>query len=158
MTLEDRRADRKSLRIVTGRSANWDELAKDCVAFANGEGGCLLIGIEDREELPPTGQVIPRDLPDRLRKRVGELTVDVQALPVLQRATNGGEFIELTIDRSPNVERRRSLQLAGETLRGGLLEQKQWNRAVRSSKRTNVARGISVTACNKGIFSVGNGR
>ena len=37
---------------------------------------------------------------DRLRKRIGELTVNVQALPSLQRAPNGGEFIELLIERS----------------------------------------------------------
>ncbi|MHB8782036.1 MAG: ATP-binding protein [Desulfobacteria bacterium] len=103
MTFEDQRTDRKSLRIVTGRSAKWDELAKDCVAFANGEGGCLLIGIEDRDEQPPAGQVIPKDLLDRVRKRIGELTVNVQALPVLRTAVNGGEFIALTVDRSPSV-------------------------------------------------------
>lgn len=103
MSLEGQRTDRKSLRTVIGKSAGWDDLAKDCVAFANGEGGCLLIGIEDREELPPAGQVIPRDLPDRLRKRIGELTVNVQALPALQCAANGAEFIELTVDRSPSV-------------------------------------------------------
>ncbi|WP_305726033.1 ATP-binding protein [Hydrogenophaga sp.] len=40
---------------------------------------------------------------DRLRKRIGELTVNVQALPRLQCAANGGEFIELLIDRSPGV-------------------------------------------------------
>lgn len=40
---------------------------------------------------------------DRIRKRIGELTVNVQVLPSLQQATNGGEFIELVVDRSPNV-------------------------------------------------------
>jgi ATP-dependent DNA helicase RecG len=34
---------------------------------------------------------------------MGELTVNVQALPVVQRAANGGEFIELVIDRAPSV-------------------------------------------------------
>ena len=64
---------------------------------------CLLIGIEDGEALPPAGQTVPPELLDRLRKRIGELTVNVQALPSLQRAANGGEFIELAIDRSPSV-------------------------------------------------------
>ncbi|MDP2109803.1 MAG: ATP-binding protein [Thiobacillus sp.] len=103
MTLEDQHTDRKSLRTVTGKSADWDALAKDCVCFANGAGGRLLIGIEDGEALPLAGQVVPPELLDRLRKRIGELTVNVQALPSLQRATNGGEFIELVIERSPNV-------------------------------------------------------
>ncbi|MBK8119466.1 MAG: putative DNA binding domain-containing protein [Sulfuritalea sp.] len=103
MTLEDQHTDRKSLRTITGKTADWDSLAKDCVCFANGAGGRLLIGIEDGEALPPAGQTVPPELLDRLRKRIGELTVNVQALPSLQRAANGGEFIELAIDRSPGV-------------------------------------------------------
>ncbi|MDP2371792.1 ATP-binding protein [Rhodoferax sp.] len=103
MTLEDQHTDRKSLRTVTGKTADWEALAKDCVCFANGAGGRLLIGMEDGEAMPPAGQVVPRELLDRLRKRIGELTVNVQALPSLQHATNGGEFIELVIDRSASV-------------------------------------------------------
>lgn len=92
MTLEDQHTDRKSLHTVTSKTADWEALAKDCVCFANGAGGRLLIGIEDGEILL-----------DRLRKRIGELTVNVQALPSLQSAANGGEFIELVIERSPSV-------------------------------------------------------
>ena len=103
MTLEDQHTDLKSLRTVTGKSADWEALSKDCVCFANGAGGRLLIGIEDGETLPPAGQVVPPEVLDRLRKRMGELTVNVQALPSVQRAANGGEFIELVIDRSPSV-------------------------------------------------------
>lgn len=103
MSPEDQHTDRKSLRLVTGRTADWDALARDCVCFANGAGGKLLIGIEDGEADPPPGQIVPADLLERIRKRISELTVNVQALPSLQRATNGGEFIELEIARSPNV-------------------------------------------------------
>ena len=108
MTLEDQHTDRKSLRTVIGKTADWDALAKDCVCFANGAGGRLLIGIEDGEALPPAGQVVPSDLLDRLRKRIGELTVNEQALPSLQRAANGGEFIELVVDRAASVAASRS--------------------------------------------------
>ena len=83
MTLEDQHTDLKSLRTVIGKTADWDSLARDCVCFANGAGGRLLIGIEDGEALPPAGQVVPPDVLDRLRKRIGELTVNVQALPSL---------------------------------------------------------------------------
>ena len=103
MTLEDQHTDLKSLRTVTGKSVDWDALAKDCVCFANGAGGRLLIGIEDGQTLPPAGQLVPPEVLDRLRKRMGELTVNVQALPSVQRAANGGQFIELVIDRSPSV-------------------------------------------------------
>jgi ATP-dependent DNA helicase RecG len=40
---------------------------------------------------------------DRLRKRIGELTVNVQALPSVRSASNGGGFIELVVERSPSV-------------------------------------------------------
>lgn len=74
MTLENQTTDCKSLRTVSGKTANWDEVAKDCVCFANGQGGRLLIGIEDNDTHPPIGQVIPSALLDQLRKRIGELT------------------------------------------------------------------------------------
>lgn len=103
MTLENQHTDRKSLRAVMGKTADWDALACDCVCFANGSGGRLLYGIEDGEGLPSPDQRVPADLPDRLRKRIGELTVNVQALVSVKRATNGGEFVEIDIARSSSV-------------------------------------------------------
>ena len=103
MNLENQQTDRKSLRIITGKTADWSEIAKDCVCFANGQGGRLLIGIEDGEVLPPPSQTIKPELLDTLRKRIGELTVNVQALPQIMTADNGGQFIELTIPRSLSV-------------------------------------------------------
>lgn len=103
MSLEDQHTDRKSLRTVSGKTADWAALAQDAVCFANGSGGRLLIGIEDGQPLPPPDQTVPPELLDRLRKRIVELTVNVQALPSLQRAANGGEFIELVIERSGAV-------------------------------------------------------
>lgn len=103
MSLEGQLLDRKSLRAVTGKTADWGELAKDCVAFANALGGRLLIGIEDGEALPPAAQSIPADLPDTLRRRLAELTVNVSVRPELRVADNGGAFIELTVERSASV-------------------------------------------------------
>lgn len=103
MSLEGQLLDRKSLRSVTGKTADWPELAKDCVAFANALGGRLLIGIEDGEELPPAGQRIPTTLPDTLRRRLGELTVNVSVRPEVRVAENGGEFLEVAVDRSASV-------------------------------------------------------
>jgi len=103
MSLENQHTDRKSLRKITGKTADWNEIAKDCVCFANGQGGRLLIGIEDGEALPPPGQTIKPELLDTLRKRIGELTVNVQALPQIITADNSGQFIELTIPRSLSV-------------------------------------------------------
>ena len=35
MLKESQTYDKKSLRAVTGKTADFDEIAKDCVAFAN---------------------------------------------------------------------------------------------------------------------------
>ena len=63
---ENQTYDRKSLRAVTGKTADFDEIAKDCVAFANREGGHLAIGIED-EQQPHTYQVADEANPSKVR-------------------------------------------------------------------------------------------
>jgi len=103
MTAENQYTDQKSLRVITGKTADWPELAKDCVCFANSQGGRIHIGIEDNEVLPPVGQMIQVEWLDRLRKRIGEMTVNVQVLPRIVTAENGGQFIELSISRSVGV-------------------------------------------------------
>lgn len=100
MSLEGHLIDRKSLRAVTGKNANFVELAKDCVAFANAQGGKLLIGIEDGDELPPPGQKVENALLDTIRKRIAENTVGVVVAPQVVMAENGGEYIELNVQRA----------------------------------------------------------
>lgn len=48
------------MRTVAGRTADFAELAKDCVCFANGPGGVILIGIEDGESAPGGGRQAAR--------------------------------------------------------------------------------------------------
>jgi ATP-dependent DNA helicase RecG len=103
MALEDQYTDIKSLRVITGKASGMADLAKDCVCFANSAGGRLLIGIEDGESSPPVGQLIDASLIEGLRKRIGELTVNVQCLPSVRTAQNGGQYIELIVERSPSV-------------------------------------------------------
>lgn len=100
MSLEGQLLDQKSLRAVTGKTADWNEIAKDCIAFANATGGRLLLGIEDGQDAPPTSQHIPADLPDTLRRKLAERTVNVSVLPDVVTAPNGGQYIELRIPRS----------------------------------------------------------
>jgi len=59
MSLENQSVDYKSLRVITGKTADWGELAKDCVAFASAQGGRLLIGIEDGDGTATTAQGCP---------------------------------------------------------------------------------------------------
>ena len=103
MSLEGQIRDQKSLRAVMGKSPEWRELAKDCVAFANSVGGKLVIGIEDGADQPPEGQTIPSGLTDTIRKRMGELTVGLTVLPEVSATATGAEIIELTIPRATGV-------------------------------------------------------
>lgn len=89
--------DKKSLKTVQGKSANFQEIAKDCVAFANAKGGYLHIGIEDDEELPPEDQTITSLLPEKIVKRINELTINVGIKPEIVTAENGGQYIKLQI-------------------------------------------------------------
>ncbi len=100
---ESQHFDRKSLRKVTGSTADFGELAQDCVCFANAAGGTLLIGIEDNADAPPAVQRVEPPLLDRIRKRVGELTVNVQVVAELKRHENGGEYVALTIPRATGI-------------------------------------------------------
>lgn len=103
MTPEGQHFDRKSLRKVTGRSAAWSELALDCVAFANAQGGSLLIGIEDGHDAPPPGQTLTRGLAEAVAKRMRELTVNVELGASATASANGGEFIDLRVARAHGV-------------------------------------------------------
>jgi ATP-dependent DNA helicase RecG len=98
LSQEGQLLDQKSLRSVTGKSADWNELTKDCVAFANATGGRLLLGIEDGQDQPPAGQLIPADLPDAIRRRIAERTVNVSVLPDVVTAPNGSQYIDLAFE------------------------------------------------------------
>lgn len=94
--------DNKSLRLFTSKNVDWSELAKDCVAFANAQGGSIFVGIEDGCDEPPEGQMIPVDLGDRIQKRMSELTVNVQVLPRIDKRKTG-QVLELVIPRGIQV-------------------------------------------------------
>ena len=100
---ESQRLDHKSLRSVNGRTAAWAELAKDCVAFANAAGGRLVIGVEDGDVAPPFGQRIDTALVDRVRERIGELTVNVQVHPEVHQMAGGDEVLVVHVPRAQGV-------------------------------------------------------
>lgn len=97
---ENQTYDRKSLRAVMGKTADFDEIAKDCVAFANRGGGHLAIGIEDDQELPDPSQRISDTLKETVVKRVNERTINVALVPKVIRMENGGEYLDLEVLRS----------------------------------------------------------
>lgn len=95
--------DKKSLRAISGKTANFGELAKDCVAFSNAEGGIIDIGIEDKENLPPKGQKVSDELPTLIVNKIGESAHGLILSAEKCVAENGGEYIRLHITRNPNV-------------------------------------------------------
>ena len=100
---EGQHIDKKSLRALTKPSPDWDEFAKDAVAFANAQGGTILFGIEDSDVMPPAEQRVPCDLSARLQREVQTRTMNVTVVPALRTAENGGEYIELQVPANPNA-------------------------------------------------------
>jgi len=98
--LENSDLDKKSLSLIIGKTANWRELAKDCVCFANGYGGTIIIGIEDDESLPSPDQKIDPLLIEAINKRLPALTLNTGIAPQIVEAENGGEYIALKVFRS----------------------------------------------------------
>ncbi len=100
MSQEGQLVDKKSLLAIAGRNPDWDALVKDCVAFANVQGGRLLIGIEDHADTPAPDQRVDPTLVDTLRRKISERTVNVAVLPDIRRANNGGDVMRLASERS----------------------------------------------------------
>jgi ATP-dependent DNA helicase RecG len=94
---ENQFIDKKRLDTVIGKSAEWKELAKDCVCFANSRGGIILVGIADGDSVPPDSQKIDSDLPFKIKKKISEHSVNVGLNAIIKTAENGGEYIELEI-------------------------------------------------------------
>jgi ATP-dependent DNA helicase RecG len=103
MAGENSKIEKKSLRKVLGNSADWPALAESCVAFATALGGTIMVGIEDEADAPAPSQRVPADLPDTIRRRVGELTVNVSVQTELRTAANGGDYIDVHVPRSAGV-------------------------------------------------------
>ena len=95
--------DKKSLRTVVGKSSDFNELAKDCVAFSNAEGGSIDIGIEDDQTLPPEEQKIPDGLATEIVNKINGKTQGVVLSAETLIAENGGEYIKLHILRNANL-------------------------------------------------------
>lgn len=97
---ENAQLDKKSLKAITGKNPDWDEIAKDCVAFANAYGGKLLFGIEDNADQPDDKQKIPENLPGKVVKQIQQRTINTSVVPQVKKYENGGEVLEMTIQRS----------------------------------------------------------
>lgn len=91
--------DKKSLREITGKSADWNEVAKDCVAFSNAQGGVIDYGIEDDADAPPADQKVSEEIAINLEKKISGKTQNVSAHAEILTHENGGQYIRLHIAR-----------------------------------------------------------
>lgn len=91
--------DKKSLREITGKSADWNEVAKDCVAFSNAQGGVIDYGIEDDADAPPADQKVSEDIAINLENKISGKTLNVSAHAEILTHENGGQYIRLHIAR-----------------------------------------------------------
>lgn len=92
--------DRKSIRYALGRRADYSGLAADCVGLANAQGGLIHIGVENDSDAPPQEQRVPMDLPDLIRKRMSQLTVNVGLDCRLVEHDTGGQYVEVQVFRT----------------------------------------------------------
>lgn len=92
--------DKKSLRAIYGPKADFREISKDCVGFANAQGGVIDFGIEDTVDIPDVNQRIPKDLSTKLINKIAGLTVNVSVTTEKIIADNGGEYLRLFIQRN----------------------------------------------------------
>jgi len=98
---ENKSLDKKSLSFLKGKQTDWSELAKDCVAFANAQGGDIIIGIEDSSTEPDKGQKIKdKALPEIIQKHIVQRTVNVAVAVTVVTADNGGEYIKVQVFRN----------------------------------------------------------
>lgn len=98
---ENKNIDKKSLKFLRGNQTDWVELAKDCVCFANAQGGVIYIGIEDKATLPPEKQKIhDRNLPDVIQKNIAHRTINVGIAVTINTADNEAEYIQIQVFRN----------------------------------------------------------
>jgi ATP-dependent DNA helicase RecG len=99
---EGQETEKKSLKILTDKNPDWDTIVKECVAFANANGGFLLIGIEDNADEPPVQQKIDRSKFEQLQDKVNSRTYNVAIYSEIKLDINGGEYISIKVQRNTN--------------------------------------------------------
>ena len=98
---ENKKFDKKSLKFLRGNQTDWVELAKDCVSFANAQGGFIYIGIEDKDNLPPENQrITDKNLPDIIQKNIAQRSINVSVSVAVATAANKAEYIKIEVFRN----------------------------------------------------------
>lgn len=97
-SFEDSQIEYKSLKKVTGKTADFSSLSETCVAFANAQGGEIVIGIEDKEASPDKNQKIVPDIMNKTVARLRDMTDAVGFVnPEILTHQNGGQYFKFSI-------------------------------------------------------------
>ena len=163
MTREGLTYDRKALPVVNGKTSDWEELAKDVVAFASARGGMIEIGIADADDLPPPDQRIDVALPDRVVKRMGELTINTHTSAEIATCANGGEVLRLHIAKATATPSRHdgrfflrigdaSTPITGDSVQRLVAERSGTPWEVQTS--ATLRRDLDITACVRLLTSL----
>lgn len=98
LEFENSQTEYKSLKKVIGKSTDIKDLAKTCVCLANAQGGYLIIGIEDKDKLPPIDQKIDdNDVNDLIKKLRAHTDSVGLANPIIYPHENGGEYFSIRV-------------------------------------------------------------
>ena len=91
-TIEYKRLDK-----IAGKS-NLESLARECVCFANAQGGVLYLGVDDKSKEPPCEQKIEQVLINRTLKALQGFTDSVGLVnPSHCQHENGGEYFTIQV-------------------------------------------------------------
>lgn len=88
----------KSIRKIRGGSADFNSLAQTCVCLANAQGGEIIIGIEDKDKLPPPNQTVDisevNETINKLRTRAFNVSL---ANPEIHIHKNGSQYFSFKV-------------------------------------------------------------
>lgn len=94
---ESHNIEYKRLNAVDGKK-NLEKLARECVCFANAQGGTVVIGIDDKTKEPPSDQKIDQDLMNKTLRVLQGFTNSVGlADPKHFVHRNGGEYFSFKV-------------------------------------------------------------
>lgn len=98
MNSENTTTEYKSLKKISSGDAGFKDLAATCVSLANTQGGIIIIGIEDKDKLPPENQVIAYEITTKAITRLRALCFNVgMELNEIETHENGGQFFSIKI-------------------------------------------------------------
>jgi len=100
--MENQFREYKSFQTI--KAGRFKELAEECVAFANAQGGIIVIGFDDKTQKPPQNQKIEQKAINDTLERLRGLTFSV-SLSVSEILTheNGSEYFEVTVSPSKKI-------------------------------------------------------